>query len=113
MAKPLDEEAHFRIDEMERKFASIPPMESIQAAFTGMLAMALEEMRRVVEKRNVPESSAVIEDVQADKALTDAVREQTQAVRELIECMSKPTMREVTAHLPSGPVTMRVNETRN
>jgi hypothetical protein len=106
MAKPIDEEAHFRIDEMERKFATIPPMDSIQAAFTGMLAMALEEMRRVVEKGTATQPTAAVADIQADKELTVAVRE-------LIACLKGPNSRTVIAQLPSGPVSMTINETRN
>jgi hypothetical protein len=96
MAKPIDEEAHFRIDEMERKFASIPPMESIQAAFTGMLAMALEEMKRVVEKPKGQDLSEV-----------------TARLDKLCALLCEPKSRTVTANLPSGPVSMTIDEIRH
>jgi hypothetical protein len=98
MARPIDEEAHFRIDEMERKFASIPPMESIQAAFTGMLAMALEEMKRVVEKGQPKDQD---------------LSEVTARLDKLCALMCEPKSRTVTANLPSGPVSMTIDEIRH
>jgi hypothetical protein len=92
--KPIDEEAHFRIDEQERKLAAMPTMDGISSMVTGMLAMCLEEIKREIGKG----VSATRADASADKELTGAVRE-------LIDVLKAPkAARTITAHLPSGPV---------
>jgi hypothetical protein len=93
--KPIDEEAHWRIDEHERRLSEIPSLEHIQAAFTGMLSMCMEEIKREIGKS-----------VSATKVDSTADKELTTAVKELIELLKAPRKRTLTANLPSGPITV-------
>lgn len=94
MAKPpVDEEAHFRIDDIERKLQDVPSSEHIASIVGGAVGVMLEQVKRELAQMVAGNR----QDVKADRELIDAVRE-------LIECMKAPKARTITAHMPSGPV---------
>lgn len=106
MAKPVDEEAHFRIDELERKIASMPTTESISGIAAGAAAVTMSQIKADI---------AAIRTSQDDNAsqLREVIQSMVTSVNLLCEQLAKPTTREISAQLPSGPVTMRVSERRN
>lgn len=108
LSKPIDEEAHFRIDEMERRMASVPSTEHIAGIAGGAVSVMLEEIRRELGELRAEKS----EDVKADRELTRSNQELVGKIGELIEAMKAPKVRTSTVNLPSGPVTMTTKESR-
>lgn len=106
MAKPIDEEAHFRIDELERKIAGMPTTESISGIAAGAAAVTMSQIKADI---------AAIRTSQDDNAsqLREVIQSMVTSVNLLCEQLAKPTVREISAQLPSGPVRMTVSETRN
>lgn len=116
MAKPVDEEAHFRIDELERRLAELPTTEHISGVAAGAAAVTLAQIKAELEtiktrqKEDIDLDRELIEsNLQAQRSNQDLCA----ALKELCEHLRKPTTREISAQLPSGRVTMTVNETRN
>jgi hypothetical protein len=109
MAKPIDEEAHFRIDEIERKIASVPSTEHIAGIAGGAVSVMLSEIKRELAEIKTRQA----EDIALDREVIQSNLDLRAAMKELCENLCKPTTREISAQLPSGRVTMTVNETRN
>lgn len=109
MAKPVDEEAHFRIDEMERSIAALPTTEVIAGIATGASAATVQQLKAEIAQIK----SRQEEDIALDREVIQSNVELRASIKELIECMGKPTTREINAQLPSGPVRMTVSERRN
>ena len=107
--KPVDEEAHWRIDEIERRLTEVPSTEGIAGIAGGAVSVMLSEIRRELAEIKSKQTA----DVDLDRQVVESNRLTQECIRELIEQLKKPTSREITAQLPSGPVTMRVQETRN
>lgn len=117
---PVDAEAHFRIDEQERRLSEIGKAtspEAIQALISGVQAALqassradVEELRRQV-MASQSDSKAMLQVVDllgSFLAKQDALNSK---MDQLLSTLSSPREREVTAHLPSGPITMRVRPT--
>ena len=105
---PLDEEAHFRIDEIERKLAAVPSVEHIAGIAGGAVSVMLEQIRaKLIEMES---TSAA--DVKADREIIETNRDLHGKIGELIETLRRPTKRTVEIMLPSGPATMTIHETR-
>ena len=83
-------EAHFRIDEQERRLAAMPD----SAAQLGQLLNAFEKVLQLH-----------VELLQS----TQALMKSNQTV---IDAIKAPATRTSTVNLPSGPVTMTTHETR-
>jgi hypothetical protein len=107
--KPVDEEAHWRIDEIERSLSSVPSTDMITGIASGVAGLAIQEIKRDIAEIKAKQES----DVELDRQVVESNRLTQECIRELIEQLKKPTSREITAQLPSGPVTMLVQETRN
>lgn len=106
MAKPIDEEAHFRIDELERQIAGMPTTESISGIAAGAAAVTMSQIKADI--------AAIRGSQDADSSQLKALIESmVSGMNALCEQLAKPTTREISAQLPSGPVTMRVSERRN
>lgn len=109
-ADPL-EEAQFRMDEHERRLDGIekstspdtvvPFVTGAVAALEGRMQAKHMELLDLMQKI----LTATAADGEADRALT-------QAVRELIDTLKAPVTRTASISLPSGPAVMKVQETR-
>lgn len=116
MAKPVDEEAHFRIDEMERTLAGMPTTQSIAGIAAGAAAVHSTQIEARIEKINLRQDEDIALDrevIQSNLAVLESNRSLCAAIEKLCEHLCKPTTREISAQLPSGPVRMTVSETRN
>jgi|SRR5271170_1314640 len=96
------EEAHFRIDEHERRLADLDKAREempahVQGGIAALHAAFKAEIGQlVIEQRK---------DVESDHAVVAKLDE-------LIATLNKPVTRTCTINLPSGPVTMTVREER-
>jgi hypothetical protein len=116
MAKPIDEEAHFRIDELERKLTTMPTTEGIAGVAAGAAAVTLAQIKAELETIKTRQEADIALDREVIQSNLDVQRSNVElcaALKELCEHLCKPTTREISAQLPSGRVTMTVNETRN
>jgi hypothetical protein len=116
MAKPVDEEAHFRIDEMERKLAAMPTTDGISGIAAGAAAVTLSQIKAelsAIKMRQEADIALDREVVESNLQVQRSNLELCAALKELCQHLCKPTVREISAQLPSGPVRMTVNETRN
>jgi len=103
MAKPpVDEDAHFRIDELERKMAAVPNSDHIAGVVSGAVNAKIEEMRK-----DIAEFKAGVE------GRVQSANELTLALKELVETLKTPVERTSTVHLPSGPVSLTTHEHRH
>jgi hypothetical protein len=113
MAKPIDEEAHFRIDEIERTIAaaksSIPSTEVVAGIAMGVGAAAVSK----AESQITALEKKIDGIAESNRLMHQAVQMMCAAMQSMCESLCKPTTREISAQLPSGRVTMTVNETRN
>jgi len=107
--KPIDAEAHWLINEMERKIAGMPTTEGIAGIAAGAAAVTLAQIKAELETIKTRQA----EDIALDREVIQSNLELRAAMKELCESLCKPTVREISAQLPSGRVTMTVNETRN
>lgn len=99
------EEAHFRLDEHERKLDAIGKAltpETVAALVHGAVAAVEVSMKARFDEL----LEALHEDSKSD-------REVVGALRELIETLRMPTTRTAHLDLPSGPATMTVRESRD
>ena len=107
--KPMDEEAHWRIDEIERRLTEVPSTEVISGIAAGASAVTMHQLEARLKAIEAKQD----EDMALDRQVIESNQKLAQALTAMCEQMCKPTTREITAQLPSGPVTMRVQETRN
>jgi hypothetical protein len=108
------EEAHWRLDEHERKLEEVKP-EKLAAMLQGAVE-ALHARHQVDTERLI---SSVKEDVESDRAvvkkldaLTVQLAELCRDLKALVAALSRPTVRSATVDLPSGRATMTVHEKR-
>jgi hypothetical protein len=114
-AKPADEEAHFRIDEHERRLSGIESAlkpEVVSALVHGAMAALAGEMQNNLNSQMQQLVKVVREDVATDKGVIEEVRKLVGAVGELVRVLKAPVTRTSTVHLPSGPVSMTATERR-
>lgn len=79
MAKSIDEEAHFRIDELERKIAELPTLEHISGVAAGAAAVTLAQIKAELETIKTRQK----EDIDLDRKLLESnvsLRETMQAL---------------------------------
>src|SRR5277367_427382 len=108
--RPVDEEAHFRIDEIERKLAEVPSADHIAGVAGGAASVLMAELKRDIAdiraemlKDRAPRDEDIALDrevIESNKGTQAACQEVCMCLKELIQEMRKP--RELTAQLPSG-----------
>ena len=103
------EDLHFRLDEHERQLAGLPSTEAIAGIAGGAVSVMLAEIKRELAEIKTRQT----EDIALDREVVESNRKLAEALTAMCAQMCKPTSREITAQLPSGPVTMRVQEMRN
>lgn len=107
------EEAHFRIDEHERKLSEIGKIaEGIPALIHGGVATLQAGMDAAMDSKLAKLIAAQAQDVETDRAVVERLDRLIEKISALIEVMRAPTTRAATINLPSGPVTMTVREAR-
>jgi uncharacterized protein (DUF342 family) len=114
---PLDEEAHFRIDEHEREIqgikrahGEIPAMvrggvEALHASFESQIGKLIAS-----QKEDVDTDREVVEKLED---LTERIAELCADIKALVKVLQAPTTRTATLQLPSGPASMTVKESRS
>jgi hypothetical protein len=111
------EQAHFRIDEHERKLrevekigAGIPDMVNggVAALHAGMKAEVAQILAN--QAKDIQTDTAVVE--RLDR-LCECIERQCEKLDALIAVLGAPCTRESTINLPSGPVHMTVRERKN
>ena len=108
----VDEEAHFRIDEIERQqaeFAEAIDPNLIAGVVRGAVAAMHADTESKVSGMMQAQTERLLEAVNKDAALD---REVIASIRELIDTLKQPVTRTTTINLPSGPVTMTLHEKR-
>jgi hypothetical protein len=100
------EDLHFRLDEHERQLAGLPSTEAIAGIAGGAVSVMLSEIKRDIAEIKVRQT----EDLELDRKVAESNTALAEAMLKLCEQLAKPTTREITAQLPSGPVTMTVKE---
>jgi hypothetical protein len=103
-AQKLGEQAHFRIDDIERSLTSVHAAikpEVIAALVQGVVSTLEIKMQGETERL----LKAVREDVTTDQEI---IKE----LRELVAVLKAPITRTSTIELPTGPVSMTVTEHR-
>lgn len=101
---PVDEEAHFRIDEQARRLQQLEQATSpevVAAIVTGVVTAVQAQMRSEGERI-----------MKAVNAGSEGERAVVAALRELIDTLRTPVERTSTINLPSGQVTMKIDERR-
>lgn len=96
---------HWRIDEQERRLGAIEEAltpEMVAAVVAGAVAALKAQMQT--------ETQALLKAVTQDRA---GDGELIAAVKELVQTLRAPITRVSTINLPSGPVSMTVNESRS
>ena len=127
------EEAHFRIDELVRKLekleAMLPTADTVVTIATGAVAALGETVQRRIddhtrsmekEREGDRELAQAVRDLirviseqrTAAEADTRADMELSERVRGLTEMMERPSKRTATVNLPSGAVSVTVEERR-
>jgi hypothetical protein len=111
MKKDPIEDAHFRIDEHERKLESIGKAltpETVAALVQGAVA-ALQATTDAKLERIL---TAQTDDAAADKEVAAKISALIGKIDELIATLRSPITRTATISLPSGPANMTVRESR-
>ncbi|HUP06808.1 MAG TPA: hypothetical protein VMU47_06645 [Caldimonas sp.] len=103
--RPVDEEAHFRLDEHERKLEAVKP-ETLAAMLQGAVE-ALHARHQVDLERLI---AAQREDIDTDRKVIEKLEALADRITELVEALSRPKTRTATVQLPSGPATINVRE---
>lgn len=117
---PVDEEAHFRIDEHERRLEDISKVgDSIPDLVNGgvaALAAALktEFLREIQEIKDLREQDIETDKavVESNKAIVTKLDSLCGKIDRLCDALLAPTTRTATLDLPSGAATMTVRESR-
>jgi hypothetical protein len=136
MAKPdAIEEAHFRIDEHERRFAELDKAFSPEM-LTGIAQGAVSVLGAELDRRLKEHSDHIVEllgkDVETDKEVVASIKELvtvikellisksevshkelSEDIRELVKALRAPTTRTATVELPNGHATMTVRERKD
>jgi hypothetical protein len=108
------EDAHFRIDEHERKFAGLQDMAS---KIPGMVEGGVGVMRASLKSEFM---EALAKDVETDTRVIERLDKLIETneklaveLRAVAMALGRECTRESVINLPSGPVTMTVRERKN
>ena len=117
------DDAHFRIDEHQRKLDAIEKNiapEVMGAHVQGAATMILAQVRAEHDKRDAEAAKSQAEDAEADKEVAQTNREVVarldmliEAIHALVRGMGVSCERVSTIDLPSGRVTVTTKETKH
>jgi hypothetical protein len=104
------EEAHFRMDDHERRMGALEEAtkpEHVAAVVGGAAAAVHGSMQAKFDSLLATMREDVKTDAEVSKGIKDLIASNSEvvgAIKELIQAMSASRTRTVTAHLPTGPL---------